>query len=180
MIILMGLAGSGKSTQGQILAKTTGRVWLSAGQVLRDTPDPEVHELQRQGELVPDSLTIPLMMQAMAVNFAAGKDLVLDGYPRTLEQTAWMVQQAADRIEMVLKINVPRPELIRRLELRGRADDQTRAAIEERFRVVETHLTEICQMLTEHGIRVKDVDGTGSIEDVQQRIIQAITEVENE
>lgn len=49
MIILMGLAGSGKSTQGQILAKARGGVWLSAGQVLRDTPNEEVHEVQKRG-----------------------------------------------------------------------------------------------------------------------------------
>ena len=65
MIILMGLAGSGKSTQGQILAKARGGVWLSAGQGLRDTPNEEVHEVQKRGELVDDRLTIPLMAEAI-------------------------------------------------------------------------------------------------------------------
>ena len=46
MIILMGLAGSGKSTQGQILAEERNGVWLSAGQVLRDTDNEEGHEVQ--------------------------------------------------------------------------------------------------------------------------------------
>ena len=41
----MGLAGSGKSTQGQKLAEATGRTWLSAGQVLRDTNDPEIRAI---------------------------------------------------------------------------------------------------------------------------------------
>lgn len=50
MIILMGLAGSGKSTQGKRLAEELDGVWLSAGQVLRDTNDPEVNAIQEQGD----------------------------------------------------------------------------------------------------------------------------------
>jgi len=37
MIILMGLAGSGKSTQGKMLADETGRERVSAGQDLQET-----------------------------------------------------------------------------------------------------------------------------------------------
>ena len=35
MIIIFGLAGSGKSTQGQLLAEKLGYVWLSVGEVIR-------------------------------------------------------------------------------------------------------------------------------------------------
>lgn len=180
MIILMGLAGSGKSTQGQMLAETTGRVWLSAGQVLRDTPDEQVHELQRQGELVPDTITIPLMGQAMAEVFVAGKDAVVDGYPRTVEQAEWIAANVADRIEVVVRIIVPKAELIHRMELRGRADDKSIEAIEERFRIVEQNIYSVCEILKAQGVRIKDIDGVGTIEEVQQRINQVITEAENE
>ena len=37
MIILFGLAGSGKTTQGKILAERHGMEWLSVGEVLRNT-----------------------------------------------------------------------------------------------------------------------------------------------
>jgi len=176
MIILMGLAGSGKSTQGQMLAETTGRVWLSAGQVLRDTQDEQVHELQRQGELVPDTITIPLMGQAMAEVFVAGKDAVVDGYPRTVEQAEWIAANVADRIEVVVRIIVPKAELIHRMELRGRADDKSIEAIEERFRIVEQNIYSVCEILKAQGVKIKDVDGVGTIEEVQQRINQVITE----
>ena len=49
MIILMGLAGSGKSTQGRILAERLGGVWLSAGQVLRETQDAAMREVMDRG-----------------------------------------------------------------------------------------------------------------------------------
>lgn len=180
MIILMGLAGSGKSTQGKMLAEETGRVWLSAGQVLRDTPNEEVHEIQRKGELVPDTITIPLMAQAMAEVFAAGGDAVVDGYPRTTDQAEWMAENAAERIEVVIRIIVPKDELIQRMMLRGRADDQSLDAITERFRIVEQNIYSVCEMLKAKNVRIVDVDGVGTVEEVHERIKQIITEAENE
>lgn len=178
MIILMGLAGSGKSTQGQMLAETTGRVWLSAGQVLRDTPDEQVHELQRQGELVPDTITIPLMGQAMTEVFVAGKDAVVDGYPRTVEQAEWIAANVADRIEVVVRIIVPKAELIHRMELRGRADDKSIEAIEERFRIVEQNIYSVCGILRAKGVAVRDIDGTGTPEEVYERLKAVVDEIE--
>ena len=72
MIILMGLAGSGKSTQGKMLAEETGRVWLSAGQVLRETG--QFDEIMKQGVLVDDMLTVKLMAQKMAEVVRSGRD----------------------------------------------------------------------------------------------------------
>ena len=59
MIILFGLAGSGKSTQGQILAKKRGMEWLSVGQVLRNTG--EFDSTLKAGKLVDDDKVIELM-----------------------------------------------------------------------------------------------------------------------
>lgn len=176
MIILMGLAGSGKSTQGQILAQEMGRVWLSAGQVLRDTKNPEVAKILEAGQLVPDSLTIPLMLQSMAENLAAGRDLILDGYPRDPEQAEWMVKNAADRIELILYLEVPKDELLRRIKLRGRADD-TDEAIMKRFQIIEQNISEICRIFGEQGIKIVNVNGLGAPAEVTQRLR---TEVEKE
>lgn len=174
----MGLAGSGKSTQGNILANERGAVWLSAGQVLRDTPNEEVHEIQRRGELVPDTITIPLMAEAMARVLAEGKDIVLDGYPRTIEQAEWVAENAADRILVVVRIEVPKDELIRRMELRGRADDMSREAIEERFRIVEQNIYTVCEILEAKNVKIVRIDGVGTPEEVTERIQMAVNTAE--
>lgn len=178
MIILMGLAGSGKSTQGQRLAAATGKVWLSAGQILRDTGDPEVKAIQESGKLVPNELIERLMIDGMLGAVREGKDVVIDGFPRDTEQAEWLASNLATVMKLVIILEVPKTELIRRLELRGRADD-TREAIEERFRIVEQNIYSICEILRAQGIEIKKVDGTGTPEEVAERIQQVVKEVEN-
>ena len=179
MIILMGLAGSGKSTQGQMLAEATGKVWLSAGQVLRDTGDPEVKAIQARGELVPNDMIERLMIDGMLKAVREGKDVIIDGFPRDVEQAEWLAENLASVMKIVVIIDVPKDELLRRLELRGRADD-TREAIEERFRVVEQNIYSVCEILKSSGICIKNVNGLGTPEEVFERVKLAISEVENE
>lgn len=178
MIIMMGLAGSGKSTQGQMLAEATGKVWLSAGQVLRDTGDPEVSAIQESGKLVPNELVERLMIEGMLKAVREGKDVIIDGFPRDAEQAEWLVTNLASVMRLAIVIDVPKSELVRRLELRGRADD-TREAIEERFKIVEQNIYSICKTFEAAGVEVRNVDGTGTPEEVAERIQQVVKEVEN-
>ncbi len=175
MIILMGLAGSGKSTQGQMLAEATGRVWLSAGQVLRDTGDPEIRTFLGRGELVPNEIVFRLMTEGMLKAVREGKDVIIDGFPRDTQQAVWMVENLATVMRLVIIIEVPKEELIRRLELRGRADD-TKEVIEERFRITEQNIYSVCEILQNGGITIRKIDGTGTPEEVFERLKQVIIE----
>lgn len=200
MIILMGLAGSGKSTQGRILAERLGGEWLSAGQVLRETQDSAMREVMDRGELVDDELVIRLMETRMAQAEAAGKPVILDGYPRTVRQAKWVAARpavsdgaggagAAGGVEAnraagvraVIWLEVPKEELIRRLQLRGRSDDQDAAAIEERLKIVKENADEVCHILAQKGVRILAVDGLGTPEEVTERVWETVQkEIENE
>lgn len=200
MIILMGLAGSGKSTQGRILAERLGGEWLSAGQVLRETQDSAMREVMDRGELVDDELVIRLMEARMAQAEAAGKPVILDGYPRTVRQAKWVAARpagsggaggagTADGVEAnraagvraVIWLEVPKEELIRRLQLRGRSDDQDAAAIEERLKIVKENADEVCHILAQKGVRILAVDGLGTPEEVTERVWETVQkEIENE
>lgn len=176
MIVLMGLAGSGKSTQGKMLAEETGKVWLSAGQVLRETG--EFDEVMNKGVLVDDMLTVKLMAQKMAEVVRSGKDAILDGFPRDVEQAEWIAENIASVMKLIVRINVPKKELLKRLELRGRADDQDRAAIEKRFQIVEQNIYAVCEILAKKGVVVRDIDGTGTPEEVFERLKAEVAAVE--
>ena len=176
MIILMGLAGSGKSTQGKMLADETGRVWLSAGQVLRETG--QFDEIMKQGVLVDDMLTVKLMAQKMAEVVRSGRDAILDGFPRDVEQAEWIAENIASVIKLIVRIDVPKDELVRRLELRGRADDLDRGAIEKRFQIVEQNIYSVCEILKAKGVAIRDIDGTGTPEEVYERLKAVVDEIE--
>ena len=80
----------------------------------------------------------------------------------------------AEQVEAVVRIIVPKDELFRRLAARGRADDASRGAIEERFRIVEQNIYTVCETLTEKKIKILDVDGMGTMEEVAWRINDAL------
>lgn len=174
MIILMGLAGSGKSTQGKILAEELDGVWLSAGQVLRDTDDAEIHAIQERGDLVPDSITIPLVFEAIQKIKESEKPIILDGFPRNTAQAKWMADNLATEIEAVIWIEVPKDELIERIKARGRADDQTIEAVRERFRLVEQNICSICAILQEKKVKITKISGLGTVEEVSDRLKELV------
>ena len=187
MIILMGLAGSGKSTQGRILAERWGGVWLSAGQVLRETQDAAMREVMDRGDLVDDGLVIQLMDKRMAEAEAAGKPVILDGYPRTVRQAEWVAVRpevsggtgasGAAGARAVIWLEVPKEELIRRLQLRGRSDDQDAAAIKERLKIVKENADEVCHILAQKGVRILAVDGLGTPEEVTERVWETVQKI---
>ena len=80
MIILFGLAGTGKGTQGKALSEIFGWRWLSVGQVIRDTG--QYDDVINRGELIGDDDVIRLMNERIERDEAEGFDLILDGYPR--------------------------------------------------------------------------------------------------
>lgn len=167
----MGLAGSGKSTQGQILAGELDRVWLSAGQVLRDAG--EFQEILDRGELVDDKIVIKMMAEAAAAAIRGGKNVILDGFPRDIEQAEWVAENIASAMELIIRIDVPKDELWERIRLRGRADD-TKDAVLQRFKIVEQNIYTVCEILGKTGVKTVKVDGVGIREAVTTRILQAL------
>ena len=177
MIVFFGPAGAGKSVQGQILAARMGWRWLSAGQLLRDTRDPQLVELMHKGALVPHEKITEIV--GAAIHQASDiSQLILDGFPRELEQANWLVDSQPEHnrsIGLVVVLEVAREELLKRLAIRGRADD-TPEAIDQRLHIYRQEIYPILSYFTEQHIPIVHIDGEGSVGSIHDRIVAEITE----
>lgn len=175
MLILFGLAGSGKGTQGKALSEIFGWKWLSVGQVLRDVKKYE--KLVNTGKLVPDEEVIELMGKYMKKAEAEGFEVILDGYPRNVRQAEWVLENMLERIDGVIMLDVPKEELLKRLELRGRKDDKDEASIKRRFEVFEQNICSILSLLEAKKVSIQYVDGVGTVEEVTKRLVKIVKKV---
>ena len=172
MIILFGLAGSGKGTQGKALSEFFGWRWLSVGQAIRDTGG--YAATIDKGNLIPDEDVIKIMDKQIAKAEAEGFDVILDGYPRTEVQAKYLMDHMADKIDGAIILDVPKEELYERLALRGRDDDQERESIDRRFAIFEQNICSILPLLEAKNIPVEHVNGVGEIGTVTGRLIATV------
>ncbi len=171
MIVFFGPAGAGKSVQGQMLAARNGWRWLSAGQLLRDTHDIELIKEMQTGKLVDPAKVSALMGDAIKRSDNIDR-VILDGFPRQMSQAKWLIENKTHHgrdIQLVIVMEVPKSELLKRLEVRGRADD-TPDAIDERLRIYRTEMYPILSYLTEQNINIVHIDGVGTVGQVHDRI----------
>lgn len=176
MIILFGLAGSGKGTQGKALSEIFGWRWLSVGDVIRATG--EYQDLTKSGKLIPDEDVIHLMDKEIKKNEEEGFEVILDGYPRSVEQAKYIADNMADQINGAIILEVPKEELIERLTLRGRDDDKERSAIEQRFEIFEQNIGEILPIFEKKGIKIRRVDGVGDVAEVTDRLVEVVEQLD--
>ncbi|MBO7132233.1 nucleoside monophosphate kinase [Candidatus Saccharibacteria bacterium] len=172
MIILFGLAGSGKGTQGKALSELFGWRWLSVGEAIRQTGGYE--EIINKGNLIPDEEVIEIMNKQIAKAEAEGFDLILDGYPRDKKQAEYIAENMAEKIDGAIILEVPKEELFERLALRGRDDDKDKKSIERRFEIFEQNIDSILPLLEAKNIPIERVDGVGAVEEVTDRLIEVV------
>lgn len=175
MIVFFGPAGAGKSVQGQMLAARNGWRWLSAGQLLRDTHDLELIKEMQTGKLVDSQKVNELMSEAIQRSHSVD-NVILDGYPREMSQAKWLIEKRTHHgrdIKLVIVLEVPKSELLKRLEVRGRVDD-TPDAIDNRLRIYRTEMYPVLSYLTEQNVNIVHIDGVGTVGQVHDRIMEEL------
>ena len=176
MIILMGVAGAGKSLQGRRLADEHGYAWISTGELFRVLVTGERRQQMLEGKLLSDDEVIELVDQTLDSMVDVNKEFILDGFPRTKVQADWLLKQVKnDRlgITAVLNMAATRAEVKQRLLARGRLDD-TEEAIEHRFEEYEKTTLPIIDYFRENGVTVYDIDADKDPETVHDQIKKCI------
>jgi adenylate kinase family enzyme len=159
MIIFMGVAGSGKSTQAGMLAQELGCQRLGVGDLLRMNMDGEQAKKMLAGEMISDDILLPILGQE--IKKLKQQQFILDGSPRSMEQAKWWVERAKNGevdITAVIHLKTSEPTAKKRLLARHRPDDRE-DAIRERFNEYNSTIQPMLSYLREEGIKVYDIDG---------------------
>ena len=182
--LIVGPQGSGKGTQGVLVAEAFGVPAVSTGDVFRANISGgtelgrRVKSIVEAGDLVPDELTSELVRDRLAQPDAAG-GFLLDGYPRNqgqLDDLDAFLASRGESLDAVIELSVPRDESIRRLRQRavdqGRTDD-TEDVIANRLSIYERETAPILTVYRDRGI-VAEIDGVGTLGEVTARIFDAL------
>lgn len=177
MIVFFGIAGSGKGTQAEILAKNLNCPVVTTGDILRqNSHNPDVKAATEAGVLVSDDITLPLLEQEFKRIGANGSEFILDGSPRNLRQAQWLVEKIKSgqvKLTALIHIKLPPEEALKRLKQRARHDD-TDQTIAERFKFYQDSVMPTLDYLTSQGYGIIEINGNQPIEKVATDIEKAL------
>ena len=182
--LLIGPPGAGKGTQATLLAQAYSIPAISTGDIFRanvkaETPlGVQAKGFMDRGEYVPDSLTNDLVRDRLNMDDAAA-GFLLDGYPRTADQVGELdsiLDEHHTSLDAVILLTADTDEIVRRLLNRaieqGRADD-TEGVIRRRLEVYESETAPLTSVYASRGLVIM-VDGLGAIDEVTDRIVEAL------
>ncbi|HMB31872.1 MAG TPA: adenylate kinase [Desulfohalobiaceae bacterium] len=114
-ILIFGPNGSGKGTQGSLVKQKYNIAHIESGAIFRDhigqgtELGKKAKEYIDQGELVPDEITIPMVLETLKNQGQNG--WLLDGFPRNIEQAKKLwdeLQKAGMELDYVIEIVLDR------------------------------------------------------------------------
>jgi len=176
-LILIGIQGSGKSTQGNILSERLKIPYLSSGHIFRQMAAEKtawgryVKETLNAGYLIPDEKAIPIIEEYLAKpEYKNG--YILDGFPRTTKQA----EDFTNGVERVIYLMVNDKEALWRLSGRieeGIREDNTLQAIRKRIKLFHDVTEPVLDYYRKQN-RLLEVDGDKTIAEVTAQILHGL------
>jgi len=188
-IVLFGPPGSGKGTQSEKIIAQYGLVHISTGDLLREEVAAQTalgvkaKKIMDKGELVSDKIVIGMIRNKLEEN-QDGPGFIFDGFPRTVEQARELRKALTDydeRVGVMISLEVPREELVKRLLNRGketgRSDDNLET-INNRIDVYNRQTMPVTYYYDKMHKHVP-VKGTGTVDQIFERIEKVIAKVKD-
>jgi adenylate kinase len=178
-IIIIGIQGAGKSTQGNLISKKLNIPYLSSGHIFREMSKEKtpwgryVKETINAGALIPDGKTVQIIEEYLKKpEYANG--YILDGFPRTVPQA----KKFSNGVDCVVSIEVTDKEALWRLFGRlkddvGEREDNTLQAVYKR---IESFHKFTKPVLTHYKRRkiLEVIDGERPIKDIHADIMKRL------
>jgi len=190
-LIFIGSSGSGKGTQITLLKEyikknysDTNILHYDSGVHFRSFVERDgytsgqMRDILGRGELAPDFITSWLLVDELVTKLTPEKMLILDGFPRTMNQ-ALMLDTAFKYYKShnikIINIEVSPDEVRRRMIERGRTDDKNIEIIEKRIKWYEDNVLPVISHFREKdNYEVIDIDGGLSPDAFQLQIIEKL------
>ncbi len=184
ILLVMGPQGSGKSTQGKLLAKKYGLTFISTGEIFRslyksgDKIGIEAEKYWGNGELVPDEIVLKVLKEYFRLN-PSNKGYVVDGFPRRKSQFHLMEEAFPEPVTVLVFLTLTggiiKQRLKKRWHLEHRPDEQPKA-IKKRLEIYAKETEPLIKEFKKHGVPVIEIDASPSIEEIFSNIEGALKE----
>jgi adenylate kinase len=174
-LVLIGIQGAGKSTQGNLLSEKYNIPYLSSGHIFREMAKEKTQlgrwlkETLNSGALVPDDTTLEVVLTYLQKPEYEG-GYILDGFPRTVPQA----DAFNSGVEKVVFIEVSDKEALWRIAGRiSDREDETLQAIRKRIELFHEVTVPVIDYYREAG-KLVVVDGEQDVESVFQEIVSKV------
>ena len=176
-LILIGIQGAGKSTQGNMLSEAFNVPYLSSGHIFREMAKEKtklgrwLKETLNAGALVPDDTTLEIVLTYLEKP-EYEKGYILDGFPRTLVQAREFTNGTGP--DKAILIDVSDKEALWRISGRvSDRDDETLQAIRKRIELFHEYTQPVIEFYQEQG-KLISVDGEQEVDDVFAQIMEKL------
>jgi adenylate kinase len=177
-IILIGIQGSGKSTQGNLLSEKLSIPYLSSGHIFREMAKEKtpmgryIKETMNAGYLISDEKTLEIVQEYLGRD-EYNKGYILDGFPRTVPQA----EQFQNGITAAVYLRVTDKEALWRLAGRddeGVREDNNLKAIMKRINLFHEKTEPVIEFYRNKG-KIIDIDGEMQIEEINNKIMDELS-----